>query len=237
MLDLRPPGEHLLGMSIGGGTSLLSSRAMTSRSALALYRLLFSLLALAAIVVQLADLAGKGILNPVNYFSYLTIQSNLIGVAVLLIGAATWRAARSSTMELARGGAVVYLTITFVVFALLLSGTDVDTAIPWVDTVLHKIFPLVVIVDWLIDPPVARLTLRQSLVWLVYPLVWVGYTLVRGAIAGWYPYPFLDPANGGYGSVAAYVVAILVFGLVLCAIVVTIGNAMSGRRRLPPPTG
>jgi hypothetical protein len=208
---------------------------MTSRSALALYRLVFSLLALAAIVVQLADLAGKGVLNPVNYFSYFTIQSNLIGVAVLLIGAAAWRAARSSTMESVRGGAVVYLTITFVVFALLLSGTDVDTAIPWVDTVLHKIFPIVVIVDWLIDPPIARLTLRQSLVWLVYPLVWVAYTLVRGAIVGWYPYPFLNPANGGYANVAAYVVAILVFGLLLCGIVGSVGNALSGRRRLIQP--
>lgn len=210
---------------------------MTSRSALALYRLLFSLLALAAVVVQLADLAGKGVLNPVNYFSYFTIESNLIGVAVLLIGAATWRASRSSTMELVRGAAVLYLTITFVVFALLLSGTDVDTAIPWVDTVLHKIFPIVVIVDWLVDPPVARLTLRQSLVWLVYPLLWLVYTLVRGAIVGWYPYPFLDPANGGYASVAAYVVAILVFGIVLCAVVVTIGNALGGRRRVIQPAG
>jgi len=210
---------------------------MTSRSALALYRLLFSLLALAAVVVQLADLADKGVLNPVNYFSYFTIQSNLIGVAVLLVGAATWRATRSSTMDLARGGAALYLTITFVVFALLLSGTDVDTAIPWVNTVLHQVFPIVVIVDWLIDPPLARLTLRQSLVWLVYPLAWLAYTLVRGAVVGWYPYPFLDPANGGYASVAAYVVAILVFGIVLCAIVVAIGNALNARRRVVQPAG
>ena len=31
-------------------------------------------------------------------------------------------------------------------------------------------------------------------------------TVVRGALTGWYPYPFIDPANGGYASVAAYVV-------------------------------
>ena len=207
---------------------------MSSRLALAAYRLVFGLLALAAILVQLADLAGKGVLNPVNYFSYFTIQSNLIGVAVFLIGVAGWRAARSPTMDLARGGSVVYLTITFVVFAVLLSGTDVDTAIPWVDTVLHKIFPIVVIVDWLIDPPLARRTFRQSLVWLVYPLAWLAYTLVRGAVAAWYPYPFLDPANGGYGSVAAYVVAILAFGVLLCWIVVTIGNALGSRRPAAP---
>lgn len=208
---------------------------MPSRSALALYRLVFSLLALAAIVAQLVDLAGKGVLDPVNYFSYFTIQSNLIGAAIFLIGVAGWRGARSRTADLVRGGGVVYLTITFVVFALLLSGTDVDTAIPWVDTVLHKVFPMAVIVDWLVDPPVSRLTIRDARFWLIYPLLWTAYALVRGAITGLYPYPFLNPVNGGYASVAVYFVAILLFALLVCAAVVAIGNALGGRRRVIQP--
>src|SRR5206468_2607658 len=103
------------------------------------------------------DLAGKGSLDLVNFFSYFTIQSNLIGVAVFLVGAARWRA---------------------------------------------------------------------------YPLVWTGYVLVRGAIVGKYPYPFLDPANGGYGMVAVYVVAILVFGTLLCAACAWVGTQLGGRRAL-----
>ena len=70
----------------------------------------------------------------------------------------------------------------------------------WVDVVLHKIFPIVVVLDWILDPPMTRLTFRDALLWLVFPLAWIGLTLVRGAIDGWYPYPFLDPANGGYGD-------------------------------------
>jgi hypothetical protein len=191
---------------------------------MAVYRFGFALVALLAIVVQLVDLARLGTLNPVNYFSYFTIQSNLIAVVVFLIGAARWRAEPTPTLDFVRGGAVVYMTVTLVVFSLLLSGTDVDTAIPWVNTVLHKIFPVVVIVDWLLVPPASRLTVRQALLWLVYPLAWTGYTVVRGALVGWYPYPFLDPANGGYGTVAAYVVSILIGGTLLCLGVVAIGN-------------
>ena len=56
--------------------------------------------------------------------------------------------------------------------------------------------------DWIVDPPTDRLSLRDGLLWLVFPLVWTALTLVRGAVDGWYPYPFLDPANGGYGQVA-----------------------------------
>jgi len=207
---------------------------VNGRALIALYRLGFGLLTIVAILAQMLDLSGKGTFDPVNFFSYFTIQSNLIGVAVFLLGAARWRAPRSASWDLVRGGSVVYLTVTFVVFAILLSNTDVDTAVPWVNAVVHEVFPIAVIADWLIDPPRAGLTLRQGLVWLVYPLVWTGYVLVRGALVGKYPYPFLDPANGGYGTVAVYILAILVFGVLLCALYVWIANVIGSRRRMEP---
>ncbi|HYH93643.1 MAG TPA: Pr6Pr family membrane protein [Candidatus Saccharimonadales bacterium] len=123
------------------------------------------------------------------------------------------------------------MTVTFVVYGLLLSGTDVDTQLAWVNDVVHRLFPLVVIADWLVDPPQHRISFRDSLIWLVFPLAWTWYTLIRGAIVGWYPYPFLDPANGGYGTVAGYVVGIFVFGIVLCAVIAALGSALAARRR------
>jgi hypothetical protein len=149
---------------------------------------------------------------------------------VFLIGAARWRETPTRGWELVRGGALLYMTVTLVVFSLLLSGSDVDTAVVWVNTVVHKLFPLVLLIDWILDPPRHRISIRDSLVWLVYPLAWLAYTMVRGALVGWYPYPFLDPANGGYGTVALYVVAILVFGVVLCAVLATAGNILGDRR-------
>jgi hypothetical protein len=208
---------------------------MDRRPAIAAYRLGFGLLALAAITVQLLDLAGRGVLHPVSYFSYFTIESNLIAAAALLAGATRWRAGRSPALDLVRGGAVVYMSVTGIVFTLLLSGTDVDTAIPWVNTVVHELMPMAVLVDWLLDPPPVRLALRRGLLWLAYPAVWIVYTLVRGAIVDRYPYPFLDPANGGYGSVAAYCLAILVLMSLVCAAVVVLGNAAGGRGRAPGP--
>ena len=195
------------------------------------YRVAFAVLTLVAIAVQAADLAGRGVLVPANFLSYFTIQSNLIAVAVFLIGAARWRAAPSPTWDLVRGQALFVMTVTLVVFALLLSGRDVDTAIPWVDLVVHRLMPIALIVDWLIDPPVQPIAFRTSLRWLGYPLVWLGYTLVRGALTGWYPYPFLDPAHGGYGSVAVAVVGILAFGVVLGGVLAWVGSFFGERRR------
>jgi len=200
----------------------------------ALCRAFFAGVALVAIAVQLTDLAGKGVLNPVSYFSYFTIDSNLIAAAILLVGAAN--AGRSSArLDLFRGGAVVYMSITGIVFTLLLSNTDVDTAIPWVNTVVHELMPLVILADWLVTPPVTRLRLQDGLLWLSFPLVWIIYTLIRGSIVNLYPYPFLNPANGGYASVAVYAAGILVAMLVVCGLTVVLANASGGVQRRAEP--
>jgi hypothetical protein len=194
------------------------------------FRTLFAVLAFGAIVVQLLALLDNPTFHPLNFLSYFTIQSNLIGATVLLIGAIR-RDIHTPTFDLVRGGAVVYLVTTGVVFSVLLSGTDVDTAIPWVNSVLHEVMPIVIVIDWLLDPPSRPLTFRQGLLWLSYPLAWVAYTLIKGPIADWYPYPFLDPANGGYGTVALYCIGVFVLITAVCAAVVGIGNLA---RRGPP---
>ena len=35
-------------------------------------------------------------------------------------------------------------------------------------------------------------------------------TVIRGELDGWCPYPFLDPANGGYGALVTTTVVIVV---------------------------
>ena len=190
-----------------------------------------------AVVVQAIELAANDRYDPTRFFAYFTIQSNLIGVVAFLWVVAAGSRSRSRRLESFRGAAAAYLTVTFVVVIALLSNVDVQLQLPWVDFVLHKLFPVVVVLDWLVDPPTVRLTSRDAAVWLAYPLVWTGATLVRGALDGWYPYPFLDPAPGGYGPVAMTIVAITVSFLALAAVAVTLGNRLGDRwGRVQPAT-
>jgi hypothetical protein len=197
---------------------------MKRRPILAWFRVGSAALVIAAIVFQLVWLANEGRFDPFRFFAFFTVQSNLLGVAVFLALVARGDRPRTPAVELLRGAAVVYLIVTFVVVIAFLSGEDVQLDLQWVDFVLHKLSPVVVLIDWLIDPPTVRLQWRTALVWLAYPLVWVTFTLVRGALDDWYPYPFLDPANGGYASVAVYFVTILGFFLVIGGAVVALGN-------------
>lgn len=167
--------------------------APAQRTVIAAYRLGFALLTIAAILTQLFSLASAGTLDAVNYLTYFTILSNLIATAMLLLGVARLRSPRSPVVDLLRGAAVVYMSVTGAVFAALLRGTNVDTAIPWVNSVVHEVMPLVVLADWLIDPPGERLTLSQGSLWLGFPLAWIIYELIRGAATGVYHYPFVNP--------------------------------------------
>jgi hypothetical protein len=122
--------------------------------------------------------------------------------------------------------------VTYIVFAVLLRDLqeELQTHVAWVDSVLHRVAPIVLMADWLIEPPHRPIPFRRALVWLGFPLVWLVLTLVRGAIDGRYPYPFLDPANGGYGLVALYCVAIFVLFLGVVWVVATVGTALRARR-------
>jgi hypothetical protein len=177
-----------------------------------------------AIVAQAAVLVDAGAFDPTRFFAFFTIQSNVLGAVVLLVLAARGRRPRSPGLEVARGAATLYLTITFWVVILLLSDVDVQLGLGWVDVVLHKVSPVIVVADWLLDPPAHRMTLRSVLLWLAFPVVWLVVTLARGAADSWYPYPFLDPANGGYGSVAVTVAAVVVAFLLVAGLIVALGR-------------
>jgi hypothetical protein len=59
---------------------------------------------------------------------------------------------------------------------------------------------------------------------LVVPVAYCSYSLIRGPIVDWYPYPFLNPeAAGGYPGVVAYSIGIAVLFIGIVWFVVTVG--------------
>lgn len=199
---------------------------------LAVVRIGFGLLVLVALVAQISVLADQGVFNPTRFFAFFTVLSNMFAAGLLLEGGRRQLIGAAPVPDMVRGASVVYMTVTYLVFAVLLSDLQeqLQTNVVWVDTVLHRLMPVVVLADWLIDPPRRSIAFRPALIWLAFPLVWTGFTLIRGAADGWYPYPFLDPENGGYGTVALYAIAILIGFLVVTWAVAMIGSALRARR-------
>ena len=97
---------------------------------------------------------------------------------------------------------------------------------------VHRLIPVVVVADWLLEPARHRLPLWVAGAWLAYPAAWFAFTLVRGAAVDWYPYPFVDVARHGYGVVFVNAAILLVAFAAAALAFLKVGNWRAG-----PPAG
>lgn len=158
------------------------------------------------------------------FFGYFTIISNLVCALVLTAHAAprwqgTWgRALRSHWLA---ASATVAIAITFLVFNLVLRATSTAQGYRlFVDTILHVLTPLAMVFFWW------RATPRGSLHWgmlpliAAYPLVYLVYYFVRGALIDHYPYFFMNVTTLGYAvSLRNAGAVVLVFSCIACGMV------------------
>ncbi|GAA1166677.1 hypothetical protein F4556_001252 [Kitasatospora gansuensis] len=191
-------------------------------------RLGFGLLAAVALGIQ-AHRSATLDLSMVNFFSYFTNLSNMAGVVVLLTAGTLGLLGRGRVPDLVRGAVALYLAVTGLVYLVALSDYDLGPLLPWVNGVLHRLMPLVLLGDWLIDPPRRPISRQRALRWLLFPLLYLSYTLIRGAVTDWYPYPFLDPRHpGGYGRVAVACTLVTLAFVGIGAALRWVGNRLGG---------
>jgi hypothetical protein len=157
-----------------------------------------------------------------NLFSYFTVQSNIIAMALYLFTAYTIITGkkRSEGLSFVRGAGVLYMLVTGIVYTTLLQNNpEANPALgfDWRNFVLHQFGPLFIVTWWLLWPSPYKISAKKALYWLVFPVVWTIYTLVRAQFTDWYPYPFLNPDKaGGLLGVVAYMIGIGI-GFVLLA--------------------
>lgn len=190
-------------------------------TALRVIRASMAIAIIVAIVAQFIEAGNSPIFTPTNFFSYFTVLSNLGAMVVLGSLAVRPELVGHEPFVIFRGAITVYMAITGIVYNVLLApaGADVSTQLAWVNSIVHVVGPIVVVVDWFLDRSPIRPTLGQAATWLIFPAVWLVYTLIRGPIADWYPYPFLNPDNHSAGEIAitcaAIMVAFIAVGLVI----------------------
>jgi hypothetical protein len=204
---------------------------MVVRVLVAAYRIGVAVLAVVALAFAFGH-RGAGA-SAANYFSYFTILSNVLGTAVLLYGGVATAAGWPPVPDALRGAATLYLLATGVVYGLLLTGANPGHLAEWANTVVHRVTPLVVVADWLLVPPRRPVPWRRAAWWLAFPICYLAYTLLRGPLVDWYPYPFVDPRPHGYGYVAVMCVGVAAGFVVFTVVLVLAGNALARRRPAP----
>jgi len=140
----------------------------------------------------------------IELVSYFTILSNLT-ITLLSSSQLFFSQSRlglflsSMTVQTA---IAVYITITAVVFHILLSDTYHPEGLNIISNFLnHTLTPILYVVFWWFCVRGKAMSFKKTFPVLMLPTVFLGYWLVRGPIVGEYPYFFLDVDKFGYGVV------------------------------------
>lgn len=205
-----------------------------------LFHLLTFLVTAFALVLQLVLVAqGHRVLDETNrpdlstrlvrFCSYLTIWSNALvawSTLTLALGrdrdSRVWRALRTDAVVLILVAGVVHF---FLLRPLLdLHGWDLVA-----DRSLHVVVPVLAVLGWALFGPRGRVGPADLLPSLVVPVTWLLYTLVRGAVVSWYPYPFIDVGVHGYAVVLANCAGVALLVLAVSAAVVVLDRRLPAR--------
>lgn len=204
------------------------------------YHLLTFLVTAVALVLQLVLVVqGHRVLDEhnrpdlptrvVRYCSYLTIWANALvawSTATLALGrdreTRWWRALRMDAVVLILLAGVVH----FVLLRPLLDLHGWDLV---ADRMLHVVVPALAVAGWLAVGPRGRAGYGDLGRFLVLPVAWLAYTLVRGAFVSWYPYPFIDVGEHGYAVVLANCAGISALMLAIACAVVWVDARLGSR--------
>lgn len=168
------------------------------RTAFGIARIIAAVTAVVALIGDINFTIGTGPFATANFFSYFTVQSMMLAVVVLVVGAinALVFARDPVWLDIARVLSTSYVIVSGIVFAAILvegSTRGIPVWAPWSSQLLHFWIPAYMLIDWIVAP--GRVVPWKSTAWvMIFPALWVIYTMIRGAHEYWYPYFFLDPA-------------------------------------------
>jgi hypothetical protein len=157
----------------------------------------------------------------VRLFSFFTIQSNLfvLGTSIALAinihrDGKLWRVLRFD--------ALLGIIITGLVYETILAPLVHLEGWALVATIgFHYISPWATLIGWLLFGPRPRAAWATMLLAFIWPILWIAYTFIHGAVTGWYPYPFLDVTTIGFADALRNSLIVLAIGVVI-AVVITV---------------
>ncbi len=203
-----------------------------------LYRAVAGVIVLGVVVIQYGlvtrDESGAALLTTtIHFFSFFTILSNILAGAALLapVVAPTARAGRFFERPSVRTAITGYIIIVGVVYYLLLRNISHATGAQLLfERALHYVTPPLFVLDWLLFVAKGGVDWRVGFASLEFPAAYAGWTLIHGALTGWYPYPFLDVGELGYPRTLLNIAGLVAAFLVLELALVGIGRGIEGLR-------
>ena len=168
----------------------------------------------------------------VSYFSFFTILTNTLAACVLTYAAQT-RPSRGRTFFLqpwVSSGIAVSIIVVGAAYSLLLRQLWQPEGLQWLaNEILHDVMPVLFALYGWFCVPKGLLRVSHIGLWMLYPVLYFAYILLRGHLLGVYPYPFIDVEKLGYGQTFINAGGVLA-GFVGVALVVVAVDRYRGQR-------
>ncbi|AWK06425.1 hypothetical protein HYN56_20230 [Flavobacterium crocinum] len=163
----------------------------------------------------------------VRFFSFFTILTNsivFICSAFNLFGrrfkiSAFFRKTTTIT------AITVYIIIVGLVFNLLLRQVvELKGLHSIVSEIFHTVVPVLFFFYWLFYVDLEKISLKTILLWLIYPIIYVVYTLFHGIYTDFYPYPFIDAVKLGFPTAMTNGLFVLLAFVVLSYVLIFVSK-------------
>jgi hypothetical protein len=203
---------------------------------MAIYTALLAMIIWLGIILQFYVLTGTYLAEGrtfggaiIQVSSYFTIQGNTLAALsltlILLKPESAWGRFFSKLTVLT--AIAVYITIVGSVYELILRRHFYGHGLAVVaNEILHRISPIFFVLFWLIFVPKYSIPWRKGLNWLIYPLIYFFYILIRGAFTGLYPYNFIDATLISYHQIFINFLLLLTAFLVVAVIFIAMGRLL-----------
>jgi hypothetical protein len=174
-----------------------------------------------------------------RYFSYFTILTNTLMVLSMFVPLIARRSVAGRLLSKPSVRTVIagYSLIVAIVYFLFLRNIGTDRGLEFfADQLLHYITPAMFAFDWLVF--VRRGEIRWSTIAtsLILPVLYGLWTLVHGALTGWYPYPFFNAARIGYPRTLANFALFSVMFFVASLVLILLDRSILSLSRRGNPT-
>ena len=172
----------------------------------------------------------------VSYFSYFTILTNFLVVLAFTapLLASTTKLHNFFTKPAVRTAIALYITFVAVVYHIMLRHLWDPQGLQLVaDIALHTVLPILYVLDWIVFSPKRSLRFVHIPYWLIYPTIYGLYTIIRGALSGIYPYPFLNVSELGLLGVFINMIGFLMIYVIGGAVLIALGRKLSKPKTTP----
>lgn len=162
-----------------------------------------------------------------RFFGYFTIDTNILVALCFTAIAFNGRSKLSDffTSASTLTAATVFILIVGIVYNLLLRSLWSPQGFQKLaDELLHSIIPLLMPAYWLLFISTKELNTKNILSWLIYPVIYMIYGLIHGAITKFYPYPFVDVTKLGYSKTLLNSAIILIVMIILIFAFISLGK-------------